>query len=132
MDSFFLDNQNIRGARTIAGTILEKKQIKIQGKIILNWEELYAVKTYSGHFHKQINGYIRKNSDWEKYFENQLNKEFTEDEIIKEIEDLDSAMKKTPSRRVTVKSRSPLYANIVTKKCFLPSRSWVAWPSTVR
>lgn len=101
MDSFFLDNQNIRGARTIAGTILEKKQIKIQGKIILNWEELYAVKTYSGHFHKQINGYIRKNSDWEKYFENQLNKEFTEDEIIKEIEDLiedpDSAMKKTPS-----------------------------------
>ena len=101
MDSFFLDNQNIRGARTIAGTILEKKQIKIQGKIILNWEELHAVKTYSGYFHKQINGYVRKNSDWEKYFENQLNKEFTEDEIIKEIEDLiedpDSAMKKTPS-----------------------------------
>ena len=101
MDSFFLDNQNIRGARTIAGTILEKKQIKIQGKIILNWEELHAVKTYSGHFHKQINGYVRKKSDWEKYFENQLNKEFTEDEIIKEIEDLiedpDSAMKKTPS-----------------------------------
>jgi hypothetical protein len=99
MDDFIIDNQKIGGARTIEGTILEKKQIELQEKIILNWKELHSVKTYGGSFHEQINGYIRKNDAWNKYLEKQLSQRRTEEEIIKEIEnlieDLDSAMEKT-------------------------------------
>lgn len=98
-DLFLLDNQNIGQARTIVGTILEKKQIELQEKIILTWKELHAVKSYGGISHRWINGYIRKNDDWADYLEDQLRKGRTEKDILNEIEDLiedlDSAMEKT-------------------------------------
>ncbi len=100
MSSFALDNQRIGEARTIVGTILEKKQIEVQERIILNWHELHSVKTYGGGQHRVINGYIRLSDDWSSHISTRLTQGYTKEQIINEVEtlikDLDSAMGKMP------------------------------------
>ena len=100
IENFVLDNQKVGEAHTIEGTILEKRQIHIQEKIIMSVDEFGSVKSYGGIEHFRINGYIRQNQNWIDYINSALTKGRTRDEVIREtkkiIRNMDSAIAKTP------------------------------------
>lgn len=99
--SYAVDNQTVGSARTIKDTILEKKQIELQEKIIFPPNEFNSVRAYGGVNHAKINGYIRKNEDWSSYLSTMLTKGHSKKEMIKEVEtlikDIDDAMQRTPA-----------------------------------
>lgn len=65
---FLLDNQEVGGAPTIEETILEKKQIELQQKISLVKEDIYAGDYYFQSGHKNINGFINNDKEWQNMY----------------------------------------------------------------
>ena len=101
---FKMDEQ-VGEVHTIKNTILEKKQIDIQNKINLTMAEESDLHAYGGKPHAYINGFLKKNDDWDKFVLDMSSKGYSEEELIKGsnslrgmediISNMDSAMVKS-------------------------------------
>lgn len=101
---FKMDEQ-VGEVHTIKNTILEKKQIDIQNKINLTMAEESDLHAYGGKPHTYINGFLKKNDDWDKFVLDMSSKGYSEQELIKGtkslrgmediISNMDSAMVKS-------------------------------------